>query len=137
MGSVLLPSVSSLAPAYLRHRPEQTVLYSIVSKHYPRFINVIESSGGYLPVSLALPVGSPTPGTDRGAGGRSARYLDVPGAAGPVHHPPASRRRGIRSKHSTGFEVQGQLAQGMVRLRFGRCAIAGCRGRVQWPLRPR
>ncbi len=76
MGSVLLPSVSSLAPAYLRHRPEQTVLYSIVSEHYPRFINVIESSVGYLLVSLAPPVGSPTQGTDRGAGGRSAGHQE-------------------------------------------------------------
>jgi len=49
MGSVQLPSVSALAPAYLRHRPEQTTLYSIVSDYYPQFIREIEQSGDFLP----------------------------------------------------------------------------------------
>ena len=49
MDSPLLPSVSALAPAYLRHRLEQTTLYSIVSDHYPRLIQEIERSGDFLP----------------------------------------------------------------------------------------
>lgn len=36
-------------PAYRRHRPEQTTLYSAVSGHYPRFLETIEGSGGHLP----------------------------------------------------------------------------------------
>jgi hypothetical protein len=33
----------------LRHRPEQTALFSIVAEHYPRFVQEIERSGGHLP----------------------------------------------------------------------------------------
>jgi hypothetical protein len=32
------PSPIALAPAYQRHRPEQTALYSIISEHYPHFV---------------------------------------------------------------------------------------------------
>jgi ribosomal protein S27E len=46
---VLAQSTLALAPAYHRHRPEQTALYSIVTEHYPRFVQEIERAGGYLP----------------------------------------------------------------------------------------
>ena len=32
-----------------RHRPEHTALYSIVAKHYSRFIGAVEAMGGHLP----------------------------------------------------------------------------------------
>ena len=46
-----MPTSSTIAatPAYQRHRPEQTALYSIVAEHYPRFVQEIERSGGHLP----------------------------------------------------------------------------------------
>ena len=43
------PSPFAAALAYQRHRPEQTALYSIVSEHYPRFVQEIERAGGHLP----------------------------------------------------------------------------------------
>ena len=43
------PSSFTATPAYQRHRPEQTALYSIVSEHYPRFVQEIERAGGHLP----------------------------------------------------------------------------------------
>ena len=43
------PSPIAAASAYHRHRPEQTALYAIVAEHYPRFVQEIERSGGYLP----------------------------------------------------------------------------------------
>jgi ribosomal protein S27E len=46
---VLAQSTLALAPAYHRHRPEQTALYSILTEHYPRFVQEIERAGGYLP----------------------------------------------------------------------------------------
>jgi hypothetical protein len=39
----------SAAPSYCRHRPEQTGLYALVAKHFPRFVEEIERSGGHLP----------------------------------------------------------------------------------------
>ena len=39
----------AVAPAYHRHRPEQTALYSIISEHYPHFVREIERVGGHLP----------------------------------------------------------------------------------------
>lgn len=46
-----MPASSTIAatPAYQRHRPEQTALYSIVAEHYPRFVQEIERGGGHLP----------------------------------------------------------------------------------------
>ena len=46
-----MPASSTIAatPAYQRHRPEQTALFSIVAEHYPRFVQEIERSGGHLP----------------------------------------------------------------------------------------
>ncbi|MGD8357164.1 MAG: transposase [Lysobacterales bacterium] len=43
------PSPITAAPAYHRHRPEQTALYAIVAEHYPRFVEEIVQSGGNLP----------------------------------------------------------------------------------------
>ena len=43
------PFPITTASAYHRHRPEQTALYAIVAEHYPRFVQEIERSGGYLP----------------------------------------------------------------------------------------
>jgi len=42
-------STLAAPPTYQRHRPERTVLYSIISEHYPRFVQEIERSGGHLP----------------------------------------------------------------------------------------
>jgi hypothetical protein len=47
---VLAPSPFAAAPAYDRHRPEQTALYAIIAEHYPRFVQEIEQSGGCLPM---------------------------------------------------------------------------------------
>jgi ribosomal protein S27E len=43
------PSPITAAPAYHRHRPEQSALYATVAEHYPRFVEAIEQSGGNLP----------------------------------------------------------------------------------------
>ncbi|MDT8321244.1 MAG: transposase [Xanthomonadales bacterium] len=43
------PSPIAVAPAYHRHRPEQTALYAIVAEHYPRFVRELETTGGQLP----------------------------------------------------------------------------------------
>jgi ribosomal protein S27E len=42
-------ALAASAPAYRRHRPEQTVLYAVIAEHYPRFLQSIEASGGHLP----------------------------------------------------------------------------------------
>jgi len=42
-------STLAAPPTYQRHRPERTVLYSVISAHYPRFVQEIERSGGHLP----------------------------------------------------------------------------------------
>ena len=36
-------------PSYRRHRPERTVLYSVIAEHYPRFVAEIERAGGHPP----------------------------------------------------------------------------------------
>jgi len=43
------PSTIAAPPAYQRHQPEQTALFSIVAEHYPRFVQEIERSGGHRP----------------------------------------------------------------------------------------
>jgi hypothetical protein len=45
----VLARSQTTTPGYYRHRPEQTELYSVIAKHYPRFVDEIERSGGYLP----------------------------------------------------------------------------------------
>jgi ribosomal protein S27E len=37
------------APRYERHRPEQTLLYQIVDKHYPDFLAQLAAEGKFLP----------------------------------------------------------------------------------------
>ena len=41
--------VRALAPRYERHRPEQTLLYQIVDKHYPDFLAQLAAEGKFLP----------------------------------------------------------------------------------------
>ena len=36
-------------PRYERHRPEQTLLYQIVDKHYPDFLEQLAAEGKFLP----------------------------------------------------------------------------------------
>jgi hypothetical protein len=43
------PSPIAVAPAYQRHRPEQTALYAIVAEQYPSFLQEVERRGGNLP----------------------------------------------------------------------------------------
>jgi hypothetical protein len=45
-------ALAASAPAYRRHRPEQTVLYAVIAEHYPRFLQAIEASGGHLPAFM-------------------------------------------------------------------------------------
>ena len=45
----MLARSPTTTPGYYRHQPEQTELYSVIARHYPRFVNEIERSGGYLP----------------------------------------------------------------------------------------
>jgi len=37
------------AVGYVRHQPEQTVLYQLIEEHYPAFVSTLETSGGHLP----------------------------------------------------------------------------------------
>jgi hypothetical protein len=48
-GPVLAQSPTTTTPGYYRHQPEQTELHSVIAKHYPRFVDEIGRSGGYLP----------------------------------------------------------------------------------------
>jgi hypothetical protein len=45
----VLARTPTTTPGYYRHQPEQTELYSVIARHYPRFVNEIERSGGHLP----------------------------------------------------------------------------------------
>ena len=42
-------ALSGDAPAYERHRPEQTPLYALVEEHFPRFLQRLEAEGVSLP----------------------------------------------------------------------------------------
>jgi hypothetical protein len=46
---MLARSPTTTVPGYYRHQPEQTELYSVIAKHYPRLVDGIERSGGNLP----------------------------------------------------------------------------------------
>jgi len=46
---VLFQSITAGIPDYCRYRPERSALFNIVAEHYPRFIQEVEQSGGYLP----------------------------------------------------------------------------------------
>ena len=45
-------SATSQFPHYERHRPEQTLLYRLVERYYPLFVDVRESQGRALPCVL-------------------------------------------------------------------------------------
>jgi len=47
--SVSSPLSARTAVGYVRHRPEQTVLYQLIEEHYPAFVSTLEASGGHLP----------------------------------------------------------------------------------------
>ena len=42
-------ALSGDAPAYERHRPEQTPLYALIDEHFPRFLQRLEAEGVSLP----------------------------------------------------------------------------------------
>jgi hypothetical protein len=42
-------SESMDVPVYARRRPESTLLYQIVERHYPRFLQALGTSGRSLP----------------------------------------------------------------------------------------
>ena len=42
-------SARALAPRHERHRPETTLLYQIVEKHYPGFLALLAAQGRSLP----------------------------------------------------------------------------------------
>jgi hypothetical protein len=39
-------------PQYLRHKPEQTLLYQIIEPHYPAFSSLMEQQGRPLPFHI-------------------------------------------------------------------------------------
>jgi hypothetical protein len=42
-------SATNLIPHYERHRSEQTLLYQLVERYYPQFVDLRESQGRALP----------------------------------------------------------------------------------------
>ena len=40
------------SPSYQRHRPEQTLLYQIIERHYPEFWDVMAMQGKSLPLHV-------------------------------------------------------------------------------------
>ena len=57
------------AAKYARHRPEETLLYRIVARHYPEFVAAREATGRPLPqyVQLAISASGATLAFDRRA----------------------------------------------------------------------
>ena len=49
MATSTAPALSGDAPAYERHRPEQTPLYALIDEHFPRFLQRLEAEGVSLP----------------------------------------------------------------------------------------
>ncbi len=52
MHHALIKGRSPLSPPYQRHRPERTLLYQIVERHYPEFRNVMAAQGKPLPLHV-------------------------------------------------------------------------------------
>jgi len=52
MSHVAIDEVAPPVPSYWRHRPEQTLLYQIVDRHYPGFRDVITAQGKPLPLHV-------------------------------------------------------------------------------------
>lgn len=44
-----LDRMSGVAPAYVRHKPEQTLLYQLVEQYWPEFHTQLSESGRFLP----------------------------------------------------------------------------------------
>ena len=49
MATSTAPALSGDAPAYERHRPEQTPLYALVEEHFPRFLHGSKPKESYSP----------------------------------------------------------------------------------------
>jgi hypothetical protein len=50
---MLSPGKEALGQAtYERHRPEQTLLYQLIDKHYPALVGELEAKGQCLPALL-------------------------------------------------------------------------------------
>ena len=50
---MLLPGKDTLGHAtYERHRPEQTLLYKLVEKHYPALVEQLDAQGKSLPLHV-------------------------------------------------------------------------------------
>ena len=49
MAASTAPALPGDAPAYERHRPEQTPLYALVEEHFPRFLERLDAEGVSLP----------------------------------------------------------------------------------------
>jgi hypothetical protein len=52
MRSMVLPEpdkMSGAAPAYVRHKPEQTLLYQLVEQYWPEFQTQLSETGRFLP----------------------------------------------------------------------------------------
>jgi hypothetical protein len=52
MSQVAIKDRSSRSPSYQRHRPEQTLLYQIIERHYPQFRDVIAVHEKLLPLHV-------------------------------------------------------------------------------------
>ncbi|MBT3044476.1 MAG: hypothetical protein KME67_16570 [Candidatus Thiodiazotropha sp. (ex Codakia orbicularis)] len=53
MSQVAIKDRSPHSPFYQRHRPEQTLLYQIIERHYPQFRDVMAAQGNPLPLHVA------------------------------------------------------------------------------------
>ena len=52
MSQAAITDRSPLSPPYQRHRPEQTLLYQIIERHYPEFRDVMATQGKALPLHV-------------------------------------------------------------------------------------
>ncbi|MBW9269274.1 MAG: IS91 family transposase [Candidatus Thiodiazotropha sp. (ex. Lucinisca nassula)] len=52
MSQVAITDRSPQSPPYKRHRPEQTLLYQIIERHYPEFRDVMATQGKPLPLHV-------------------------------------------------------------------------------------
>jgi hypothetical protein len=50
MSQVAIKDRSPHSPPYQRHRPEQTLLYQIIERHYPQFRDVMAAQDKPLPL---------------------------------------------------------------------------------------
>jgi ribosomal protein S27E len=52
MSQIAVRETALLGPPYRRHRPEQTLLYQIIERHYPEFRDVMAMQGKSLPLHV-------------------------------------------------------------------------------------